>query len=265
MPAQRSSSGFTNPSYSFFTLPLELRRKVYAFLMNDANIDCNGEAHGSIIANAGREEPSHLRFRVKELSSQLLRTSSVVHAEAIEVLYTGRTITTNDCDSIGLDLLELGVLACSFLRKIAFTSRKLPGIDDRSSIKCAPLPPLPSLRSVSYRFLVMYRTSFKVPYLQYIERLEKVMLQAQKSEGNELERSIEAVGPRTNATWHIEILVLEKERWLWYMPEMIEETGFSFDIGFRTGGSQKAHIRELWMIADSWTGIENFISSRNRM
>ena len=88
---------FIDDTYSFLTLPPELRNRVYAFLMND--IDAEHEVQSRPFEQVERGKMMVIvgwSVARRSLSSQLLRTCRKVSTEATHVLYKDRAVHTKD-------------------------------------------------------------------------------------------------------------------------------------------------------------------------
>lgn len=116
---------FVDSQYTFFTLPPELRCKVYNFLMSEEHlrqegivrdIDNDKSMRIGISGRRSSRVPWHLGRKL--LSSQLLRTCSAIYQEAMPILYGARTIRASNSDTFPSTLASIGTLACSFIKDI---------------------------------------------------------------------------------------------------------------------------------------------------
>ena len=108
---------FTDESYSFFTLPAELRLRVYGFLMKSKK-------------GRGDYEEVHVyadgKLARRRRSAQILRTCKLIFQEASAVLYGRLKFGAADSRDLERGLNSLGPLARSHIKELAATQHRLP-------------------------------------------------------------------------------------------------------------------------------------------
>ena len=172
MVESQKAQCFTDEAYSFFTLPTELRLKVYQFLMNDAD---EKDTQVQRTREGDKFEIPSKMLKISDrypdyqsLSSQLLRACKTIYDEAIPSLYSSRTVIVECFPSLSDGLSRIGSRACSFIDTIILDDSAIPTYlagptrsrsrpydvvddtwDEGNDFDTArSLPPLPKLKSV---------------------------------------------------------------------------------------------------------------------
>ena len=173
---------FTDTSYSFFTLPPELRLKVYNYLMNDLELRPRSATPVKTLELHWDNNPC------KPLSAQFLRTCKIIYHEGLPALYYGRTAITYDLAAIHQELEYLGPRMMNGIKAIIFESSLLcpytiPRVrgdhrwlmrEDARSRFHLPLPDMPSLKSITIRANRVHHEVFQ-------RRLEARILELMRS------------------------------------------------------------------------------------
>ena len=155
-------SRFQDDSYSFFTLPPELRLKIYNFLMRTG---IPSQDACMVVNSSG--------LVARSLSGQLLRLCKTIYSEAIRILYKSpSTIAGLDMFVIPGALKTIGPTACSLIHHLSIVWTRLPfyitqtnkkellalGLCEHLVARPHRMPDLPSLKTITFDYNVVFST-----------------------------------------------------------------------------------------------------------
>ena len=214
-PSENCSS---NPkSYNFFTLPPELRLKVYGYLMNTKTSSSSTpilriQRTGKIMRRAS--------------SSQFLRTCKTVYKEAHPILYNEMSYQAKGWLDLKLGIMSVGSLARTYIKRLLVVQQNYPttrfsrfqtqipgvGLDQLSTVQVEPrslfqyelslptaLPSLPALESITIRTRSKTWRSGIAPQEPYLEQLAASIPQR----GHELYDIMTASAVRPEVAWYL--------------------------------------------------------------
>ena len=232
---------FTDESYSFFSLPPELRCKVYNYLMNNVdeesdpfsyNIldddehpnvvpaarDCQRKAH----VTRGSRDSRCITTRVLHvdtdgihkvsLTSQLLRTCRIIYEEAGAALYGSRVVHGSRFHDHVKPLHLIGEQACKFIEVIIIHPCIVPKrlvLKNKRELRAlglrAPtpklLPPLPKLDYVTFSYAAGSHNS-QLEMLEFVDEL----MASKSSRHHFLSEYIWMIGSNPRVQWRFELL-----------------------------------------------------------
>lgn len=200
---------FTDPSYHFFKLPIELRNKVYRNLADDE--DSNGQL---IIMADGKIEPENL-------SGNLLSTCKVIYEEYTAAIFCTRStlsasnfahfasVLSSICGTGQACIKELLVLRDDELHGITLSfGRELRALGQAPVPILWRLPHLPALKTVTFRYTselwlpIVRNPDAPVPCKALLARLMK----AKAVRYHFLRQYMRAIGKRDDVAWRMEFV-----------------------------------------------------------
>jgi hypothetical protein len=109
-------------SYEFFSLPPELRLKIYSFLMGAAE----GETYKHIHIESMISNDCQGRIIPKRRCGQMLRTCRKVYHEALPILYGSHILNAKSYEKLAEGLGSIGTNAHAVIRDIIITKLDMP-------------------------------------------------------------------------------------------------------------------------------------------
>lgn len=132
MDSSQHKEYFLDSTYTFFTLPPELRCKIYNFLMNDpVESEFAEPGYAKVLRIEPEDNHGHRLdtwfVQRKSLSSQLLRTSKHIYKEAVPILYRAWTLLIRHHGRVPAVCARVGILICSHITEVILEKQHLPG------------------------------------------------------------------------------------------------------------------------------------------
>jgi hypothetical protein len=214
---QNHHPSFVKENYSFFTLPAELRLKIYGFLLGP---DKSEESVTSARINADG------KLKARERSGQLLRTSKQIYEEAHPILYPWDTYRAPSLALLGSGLRLLGTKVQTHIKYVILSLPSLPLADsstvntqqEMSALEHIPssmvcLPPTPLLRTVvlncSLEWIAKSDTVEQPPHEAFLQRLDG----SEAVPGHELYDIMKMFNSSKQVSWCLRLVTRQYSHW----------------------------------------------------
>lgn len=200
---------FVDDSYDFFVLPLELRFKVYDFVMR--------EEDGTQV----RVECVHARWAPREwaTSVQLLRTCQTIHIEGLQALYGSRSFVAgqamvfvsffNDITPRGFQHIKHLIIKQSMPPE-SIMDGEVAALDVSDGLLKSAWPKLESLRRVTLIYASDWRLSLSRELDLHVAFVRKIA--RSKPRSGHLLYDYMQLAPQPNVAWEIKLQVRQFDR-----------------------------------------------------
>ena len=288
---------FIDESYNFFKLPAELRVRIYNYLMNDFDravrddqirrstsvqrdeleIQDRDEADCDLLDGKVLQATIGFSIRPKALSSQVLQTCKLIHREALDSLYGGRKVVTNDFHRLQPALEKIGEDGRKLIKDIVLYRTEVPSRVILThaatlSVWISPpprnqdrMPALPSLESVTLRYTLsqkQYSPNGIADCHRRAASFARELIESAPERRHFLYGYMSMIHGSSTKRWHVDICsrqwtydrderdIRPRNRWhgAWALV-MVRESCICFDIkmsGMERDGVQPAR----WQVCD---------------